>query len=103
MRTVVIRSTVIDLILYKQVCTTHIAGCCIVARYIRNNLTGQLRYVPTETFCGYDLVTSAYIEVPVDSWQRIVDHVKKLYSECSDEAVIGLIGKKPIDWRTIYV
>lgn len=48
-------------------------------------------------------MTSAYIEVPVDSWQRIVDHVKKLYSECSDEAVIGLIGKKPIDWRTIYV
>lgn len=49
---------------------------------------------PPETIWGYDLVTSAYSEEPTESWQRIVDHVKKMYPKCSDETVIGLIGKK---------
>lgn len=51
---------------------------------------------PPEKIWGYDLVTSAYSEEPAESWQRIYDHVKKLYPKSSDEAVIGLIGKKPI-------
>ena len=51
---------------------------------------------PPEKIWGYDMVTSAYKESPVQSWQRLFDHVKKLYEEADDEAVIRLIGKKPI-------
>ena len=50
---------------------------------------------PPEKIWGYDLVSSAYSEEPVASWQRIFDHVKELYPENCDEAVIELIGKKP--------
>lgn len=46
---------------------------------------------------GYDLVTSAYDEEPAESWQRIVDHVKKLYPESSDKDIVTLIGKRPIE------
>lgn len=52
---------------------------------------------PPETIWGYDLVTSAYSEEPVGSWQRIVDHVKKLYPDRTENALNGVIGKKPID------
>jgi hypothetical protein len=52
---------------------------------------------PPETIWGYDLVTSAYSEEPAESWQRIVDHVKKLYPDSTESALNGLIGKKPID------
>ena len=36
-------------------------------------------------------------EEPVESWQRIVDHVKKLYPDSTESALNGLIGKEPID------
>ena len=52
---------------------------------------------PPEKLWGYDLVTSAYSEEPAESWQRIFDHVKGLYPDSEDSAVIGLIGKKPIN------
>lgn len=52
---------------------------------------------PPEKVWGYDLVTSAYDEEPAESWQRIVDHVKKLYPNSSESAVIALIDKKPKD------
>lgn len=48
-----------------------------------------------ETVWGYDFVTSAYGEEPLQSWQRIYDHVKKLYPNADDDAIVGLIGKKP--------
>ena len=51
---------------------------------------------PPEKIWGYDMVTSAYKESPGESWQRLFDHVKELYEEADDEAVIRLIGKKPI-------
>ena len=50
---------------------------------------------PPEKIWGYDLVTSAYEEEPIQSWKRIYDHVKKLYPNADDDAIIGLIGKKP--------
>ncbi len=50
---------------------------------------------PPEKIWGYDLVTSAYSEEPAESWQRIYDHVKKLYPDSTESALIGLIGKKP--------
>lgn len=52
---------------------------------------------PPETIWGYNLVTSAYSEEPAESWQRIFDHVKELYPDSQESAVIGLIGKKPLD------
>jgi len=52
---------------------------------------------PPETVWGYDLVTSAYEEEPIQSWQRIYNHVKVLYPSADDNAIVGLIGKKPID------
>ena len=52
---------------------------------------------PPEKLWGYDRVTRAYSEEPTESWLRIFDHVKEMYPENCDEAVIRLIGKKPID------
>lgn len=52
---------------------------------------------PPETIWGYDLVTCAYSVEPAESWQRIIDHVKRLYPECQESNIVGLIGKKPID------
>ena len=53
--------------------------------------------LPPEAIWGYDHVTSTYSEEPSESWQRIVDHVKKLYPDSAESALNGLIGKKPID------
>ena len=51
--------------------------------------------LPPETVWGYDLVTSAYSEKPSESWQRLYDHVKEMYEEADDSAIVKLIGKKP--------
>lgn len=53
--------------------------------------------LPPESVWGYDLVTSAYKERPTKSWKRLFDHVKELYEEADDEAVIRLIGKEPAE------
>ncbi len=44
---------------------------------------------PPETIWGYDLMTSAYSEKTAESWQRIVDHVKKLYLDSTESALNG--------------
>ena len=49
-----------------------------------------------EAVWGRDLVTKAYGESPVESWQRLFDHVKEMYEEADDSAIIKLIGKKPV-------
>ncbi len=51
--------------------------------------------LPPEKLWGYDLVTGAYKEQPVVSWQRLFDRVKELYPDADEKAVIRLIGKKP--------
>lgn len=51
---------------------------------------------PPEKIWGYELVTSAYGEEPVQSWQRIFDRAKKLYPDASDADVESLIGKMPV-------
>lgn len=51
--------------------------------------------LPPEVVWGYDMVTSAYAEKPAESWQRLYDHVKEMYEEADDEAIVKLIGKKP--------
>ena len=51
---------------------------------------------PPEKIWDYELVTSAYGEEPVQSWQRIFDRVKKLYPDASDADVESLIGKMPV-------
>ena len=56
-----------------------------------------VRHVSAGERVGYDLVTSAYEEEPAESWQRIVDHVKDLYPDSSENDIIGLIGKSPIE------
>ena len=40
-------------------------------------------------------MTSAYSEKPSESWQRIYDHVKEMYEEADESAIVKLIGKKP--------
>ena len=49
-----------------------------------------------EAVWGRDLVTKAYGESPAESWQRLFDHVKEMYEEADDSAIIKLIGKKPV-------
>ena len=50
--------------------------------------------LPPETVWGYDHVTSAYNEKSAVSRQRILDRVKELYPEASEESILRLIGKK---------
>lgn len=49
-----------------------------------------------EAIWGRDAVTKAYSENPETSWQRLFDHVKEMYEEADDAAIIKLIGKKPL-------
>ena len=50
---------------------------------------------PPEKLWGYERVTAAYKESPLQSWQRLFDHVKELYEEADDSEIIRLIGKRP--------
>ena len=47
-----------------------------------------------ESIWGYDAMTAAYEKEPHESWQRIYDHTRKLWS-ADDAAIIKLIGKRP--------
>ena len=49
-----------------------------------------------EAIWGRDDITKAYSESPETSWQRLFDHVKEMYEEADDAAIIKLIGKKPL-------
>ncbi|MBP3204054.1 MAG: hypothetical protein J6M66_01380 [Lachnospiraceae bacterium] len=51
--------------------------------------------LPPEAIWGYEHVTAAYAEDPVQSWQRIVEHEEQLYPQAEESVVIRLIGKKP--------
>ena len=50
---------------------------------------------PPEKLWGYEAVTAAYKESPMKSWQRIFDHVKEMYEEADDAAVMKIAGKTP--------
>ena len=51
--------------------------------------------LPPEAVWGYDAVTSAYVEEPAQSWQRICNRVKELFPVVEDAAINRLIGKCP--------
>ena len=51
--------------------------------------------MPPEAIWGYDSITSAYMETPKESWQRIMDRVKELYPDADETDIIRLIGKEP--------
>lgn len=51
--------------------------------------------LPPEAVWGYDLVTSAYSEQPVKSWEKIIKHVKELFGHADEGDIIKLIGKRP--------
>lgn len=51
--------------------------------------------VPPEALWGYDVVTSAYEEEPMKSWQRVFDRVKMLYPNSACNDICRLIGKAP--------
>lgn len=53
--------------------------------------------LPPEKLWGYDRVTAAYSEKPSQSWERMINHVKKLYPDSEEKEIIRLIGKKPED------
>ena len=53
--------------------------------------------LPPEAMWGYENVTAAYNEKPSESWQKIIDRVKKLYPDADEDDIIRLIGKKPED------
>jgi len=50
--------------------------------------------LPPESIWGYEKVTAAYSEKPKESWDRIFEHVKKMYP-ADDADIIRLIGKAP--------
>jgi hypothetical protein len=49
-----------------------------------------------EAVWGRNVVTAAYKEKPDESWMRIFEHIKELYGESDDAAIIKVIGKKPL-------
>ncbi len=49
-----------------------------------------------EAVWGRDLVTAAYKESPLESWNKLFLHVKELYGGADESAIIKLIGKKPM-------
>lgn len=51
--------------------------------------------LPPEAVWGYDMVTSAYSEIPYKSWKRIADRVRELYPKTDEAEIIRLIGKMP--------
>ena len=53
--------------------------------------------LPPEAVWGYEKVTAAYTEKPVESWRRITERVKELYPDADEGEMIRLIGKKPED------
>ena len=53
--------------------------------------------LPPEAVWGYEKVTAAYTEKPVESWRRITGRIKDLYPEADEGEIIRLIGKKPED------
>ena len=52
--------------------------------------------MPPEAIWGYDIITSAYMETPKESWQRIMDRVMELYPDADEADIIRLIGKEPM-------
>ena len=51
--------------------------------------------LPPEAVWGYDAVTSAYIESPRKSWERIAERVHQLYPDADRAEITRLIGKEP--------
>lgn len=51
--------------------------------------------LPPEAVWGYDLVTSAYNEPPVTSWEKLILRVKEFFPNATDADIIKLIGKAP--------
>ena len=51
--------------------------------------------VTPESLWGYELVTSAFDEKPVASWERIVSRIKDRFPTAQESAIKKLIGKKP--------
>ena len=49
--------------------------------------------LPPESIWGYEAVTAAYSEKPSESWNRIFQHVKKMYPAADENDIIKLIGK----------
>ena len=48
-----------------------------------------------ESIWRYETITAAYSEEPAESWRRIFDHTREMYSEADEKDIIKLIGKKP--------
>lgn len=51
--------------------------------------------LPPESIWGYEKVTAAYSEKPKESWDRIFEHLKKMYPAADGADIIRLIGKAP--------
>ena len=51
--------------------------------------------LPPEAIWGYEAVTSAYNETPVQSWERIFKRVQELYPDADEESIVRIIGKAP--------
>ena len=48
-----------------------------------------------ESIWGYELMSSAYVEEPAESWLRRFDHTREMYPGAEEHAIIKLMGKKP--------
>ncbi len=51
--------------------------------------------LPPESIWGYEKVTAAYTEQPIESWRKILEHEKMMYPRADETDIIRLIGKAP--------
>lgn len=51
-------------------------------------------FTTPEQIWGRERVTSAYKEEPIDSWNRIVEHMKEQYPVASEKMVKKVLGRK---------
>jgi len=69
----------------------------------RHNRRGEEYGMPVsllqapEAIWGYDALTAAYGEAPIESWRRIRDHIARRYPGADAAAVARLAGRPPRD------
>ena len=52
--------------------------------------------LPPEAVWGYEEVTKAYKETPLESWHRLSARVREMYPEAEEKEIVRLIGKEPL-------
>ena len=79
------------------------AYLCISGFHRRQNKEGEeygwhiAAYSMPESLWGYDYIAAAYEEAPARSWQRIREHIRRLFPRADERAIMKVMGIKKIN------